>query len=317
MVHFTDGVSTTIAISGSNEAVTVVAWDAKNKKLEIELPSGGVTGIIAAAQTITQGTNTADIATGGIERRVYIALDKDSINFAANDSIDDTNSTAVAISEVRAEYNEREYLPGLKWVNVGPRPGTSAYARDQGGHRDELHILIIDVDGKITGTPGQLLERYVNLSKASDAKTTTGEVNYYPTIITQKSGYVYWGEHVGTSGHFAATATASDGAFGQTAASRQFNLLRAANGTTDYPAAATTLGSKNNATYYYRLANGVTYPVSAGFYNIGNTDVSAAYDLVLDAEAQIIDFILTGPSGATDAAAVAKISNLVTIAEEP
>ena len=312
---FTPGTSTTIAISGSNEAVTVVAWDATNKYLEIELPSGGVTGIIAAAQTITQGTNTADIATGGIERRVYIAKDKGSVDFAVNDSIDDTNSTAVTISEVRTEYNEREYLPGLKWVNVGPRPGTSSYATSQGGHRDEMHILVIDIDGKITGTPGQLLERYVNLSKASDAKTTTGEVNYYPTIITQKSRYVYWGEHVTDSGTFHATATASDGTFGQTAASRQFNLFRSSGGTTDYPAGATTVGSKNNATYYYRLANGVDYPVSAGFYNIGNTDISTGYDLILDSEAQIIDFILTGPSGASDSAAVAKISNLVTIAE--
>ena len=71
----------------------------------------------------------------------------------------------------------------MKWVNVGPRPGTSQYTLDQGGHRDEMHIIMIDVDGKITGTPGQLLERYINVSKASDAKTTTGEVNYYPTVI--------------------------------------------------------------------------------------------------------------------------------------
>ena len=80
---FTPGTTTTIAISGSNETVTVLAWDAKNKKLEIALPSGGVTGIIAAAQTITQGSNTADIATGGIERRLYIALNKNSIAFKA------------------------------------------------------------------------------------------------------------------------------------------------------------------------------------------------------------------------------------------
>jgi hypothetical protein len=55
---FTPGTSTTIAISGSNEAVTVEAWDPANKKLEIGLPSGGVTGIIAAGQTVTQGTNS-------------------------------------------------------------------------------------------------------------------------------------------------------------------------------------------------------------------------------------------------------------------
>ena len=66
---FVPGTSTTINIGGSNEAVTVLAWDPANKKLEIALPSGGVTGIIADSQTVTQGTNTCDIAASGIERR--------------------------------------------------------------------------------------------------------------------------------------------------------------------------------------------------------------------------------------------------------
>ena len=63
---FTPGSATTIDIGGSDESVTVLAWDAANKILEIALPAGGVTGIIADAQTITQGTNTADIAAGGL-----------------------------------------------------------------------------------------------------------------------------------------------------------------------------------------------------------------------------------------------------------
>ena len=310
---FAVGSATSISISGSNETVDVLAYDATNKKLEIGLPSGGVTGIIAAGQTITQGTNTCDIATSGVERRLYVALNKSSIAFKATDVVADTNSTNVTVSAVRDEYNEREYLPGLKWVNVAARPETSSYALDKGGHRDELHVIVIDIDGEITGTPGQLLERYVGLSKASDAKTTVGEVNYYPTVIKQKSQYVYWAEH--ESEVFNATATASDGNQGQTAANRQFNLLRSATGSTATPSGATTVGSKNNATHYYRLASGADYPVSGGFYNIGNSDVSTSYDLVLDAEAQIIDFILTGPSGADDSSAVAKITNLVTIAE--
>ena len=52
-------------------------------------------------------------------------------------------------SSVRDEYTEREYLPGVKWVNVAARPGTSLYTNNAGGHRDELHVLVIDVDNKI------------------------------------------------------------------------------------------------------------------------------------------------------------------------
>ena len=310
---FTPGVATTVNIGGSQQAVTVISWDPGNKKLEVSLPSGSVTGIFADNQVITQGTNTAAINVT-IERRLYIALDKGKIAFAAADSVADTNSTAVAITSVRQEYTEREYLPGVKWINVAPRPETSLYANNAGGHRDELHVVVVDVDGGITGTAGSVLERFVNVSKASDAKTSVGETNYYPEVIKQRSAYVYWGEH--ETGVFNATATASDGNWGQTAASRQFNLLRSTAGTTDYPAGRVTLGSDNNATYYYRLESGADYAVSGGTYSVSNTDVSTAYQLIADPESQTVDYLLTGPSGVDDATAIAKVTALTNIVEE-
>ena len=310
---FVVGTATTISIGGSNEAVNVLAWDPANKVLEIGLPSGGVTGIIADAQTITQGTNTADIASSGIERRLYIGKNKDSIDFAASDSLQDTNSNAAVVTSVRVEYNEREYLPGVKWVNVAPRPGTSSWATQNGGFRDELHIVVVDIDGKITGTTGAVLERFVGVAKGSDAKTTIGETNYYVEVIKQRSAYVYWGEH--ETGVFNATATASDGNWGLSS-DRQFNLLRSSTGSTDFPAGRTTVGSKNNATFYYRLQGGVDYAASGGNYTITNSDISTAYELTADPESQTIDYILAGPSGASDAAALAKITSLVNIAEE-
>lgn len=309
---FTPGASTTINIGGSEEAVTVLSWDPSNKKLEIGLPSGGVTGILADGQAITQGTNTAAINTT-IERRLYVALNKDSIAFAATDAVADTNSTSVAITSVRDEYDEREYLPGVKWVNVAPRPETSKFATEAGGHRDELHIVVIDIDGKITGTTGALLERFIGVSKASDAKTSVGETNYYVNVLKARSEYIYWGEH--ETEVFNATATAADGNWGLSSG-RQFNLLRSAAGSTDYPAGRTTLGSKNNATFYYRLASGVDYAATGGVYTVSNTDVATAYELLEDPESQTIDFILAGPSGSTDAEALAKITSLVNIVEE-
>ena len=309
---FTPGASTTINIGGSEEAVTVLAWDPSNKKLEIGLPSGGVTGILADGQAITQGTNTAAIDTT-IERRLYVALNKDSIALKATDAVADTNSTSVTVSAVRNEYDEREYLPGVKWVNVAVRPNTSKWATEAGGYRDEMHIVVVDIDGKITGTTGALLERFVGVSKASDAKTSVGETNYYVNVVKARSEYIYWGEH--ETGVFNATGTPADGNWGLSAG-RQFNLLRSTAGSTDYPAGRTTVGSKNNATYYYRLASGVDYANSGGVYTVTNTDVATAYELLEDPESQQIDFILTGPSGASDAEALAKITSLTNIVEE-
>ena len=307
---FVPGTTTTIGIGGSNEAVTVLAWDAANKKLEIALPSGGVTGIIADGQTVTQGTNTGVIGTSGIERRVYIILDKGSIEFVATDSITDTNSTAVVISSVREEYQEREYAPGAKWITVASRPGTSSYASSKGGHNDELHLLIVDIDGVLTGTPGTLLERFLNVSKAVDAKTTVGENNYYPTVIKQKSAYVFWGEHE-TDVHNA-NSTASDGNWGLSAA-RKFNVIRSAAGGVGYPNNDVAIGSKNNASYYYRLASGASYSVSGGFYDISNTDLAKSYDLIADREAVTIDFVLTGPTGTTDTSGLSKVNTIMQV----
>jgi len=311
---FVPGTTTTIGIGGSNEDVDVLAWDAGNKVLEIAIPSGGVTGIIADGQTVTQGTNTAVIATAGVNRLLYIGKNKDSIDFAAADSLTDSASNAAAVTSVRNEYAEREYLPGSKWINVAPRPATSIYANSVGGENDELHILVIDVDGEITGNPGSILERFVGVSKSSDGKSSVGEVNYYKEVIKQKSQYIYWGSDEAAA--FTGNATASDGNWSLSAINRRFNLLRTTAGTTAYPSGAITIGSKSNSTFYYRLGSGATYASASGGYTVSNTDIATAYGLVDDPESQTIDFILSGPAGATDAAAIAKATSIINIIEE-
>tara|TARA_S200002703_G_scaffold42608_1_gene36991 strand:+ start:1933 stop:4203 length:2271 start_codon:yes stop_codon:yes gene_type:complete len=309
---FTPGATTTVDIGGSDESVNVLAWDPDNKKLEISLPGGSVTGILDDDQVITQGTNSAAI-NATIERRVYVALDKNSIEFAASDAIADTNSTSITVSSVRNEYAEREYVPGGKWQEIAQRPGTSLYANSKGGHRDELNILVVDVDGKITGTPGTLLERFIGLSKASDGKTSVGENNYYPEVIKQKSDYIYWGEH--ETDVFAATATSSDGDFGQAAEDRQFNLIRSAAGGKNYPGNQVAIGSANNSVYYYRLANGATYTVSGTVYDIDNNDLSSSYDLVNDRESVTVNYLPAGPLGNTAADALGKVTILTNLVE--
>ena len=74
-------------------------------------------------------------------------------------------------------------------------PGTSPAASAKGGVNDELHVVVIDEDGAITGTKGDVLETYDAVSKGSDAKTPQGDVNYYPDVIYNKSNYIYWMDH--------------------------------------------------------------------------------------------------------------------------
>lgn len=73
-------------------------------------------------------------------------------------------------------------------------PGTSDYADQYGNTEDEMHVVVVDEDGLITGTPGTVLETFEFLSKASDAKNATGGKNYYRDVINTSSEYVWSGD---------------------------------------------------------------------------------------------------------------------------
>jgi len=78
---------------------------------------------------------------------------------------------------------------------VSAAPGTSPYTTDRGGSNDEIHVVVVDETGDITGKAGDVLEVYDSVSKASDAKTPQGDDNYYPNVIFNRSKYVYWLDH--------------------------------------------------------------------------------------------------------------------------
>jgi hypothetical protein len=76
-------------------------------------------------------------------------------------------------------------------------PGTSYYVASnfKADANDELHLVVIDEDGGITGSPNTVLEVYPNLSKARNAKNESGESIYYKDVLFRKSRYVYWTGH--------------------------------------------------------------------------------------------------------------------------
>jgi len=89
-------------------------------------------------------------------------------------------------------------------------PLTSAFALKTTGNKDtldEIHVIVVDEDGEITGIPDRrgrgttktsvsVLERYSNLSVAKNALSTTdGTSIYYPDVISNKSAWVWFGGH--------------------------------------------------------------------------------------------------------------------------
>ena len=75
-------------------------------------------------------------------------------------------------------------------------PGTSDYVAERNDlgeeANDELHVVVIDEDGSITGEKRAVLERFSNLSRATDAKTLEGSTNYYKTVLNNQSEWVWW-----------------------------------------------------------------------------------------------------------------------------
>jgi hypothetical protein len=96
-------------------------------------------------------------------------------------------------------WNATDAISNTIRQNFSSKPGSTSFADtyatniglDLGTILDEIHVLVIDNTGAITGTPGSILERYEGLSLASDAKTETGATNYYKTIINRSSNYIY------------------------------------------------------------------------------------------------------------------------------
>lgn len=78
--------------------------------------------------------------------------------------------------------------------SVDKAPETSTFVSNLGlSTQDEMHVVVVDVNGKFTGTPNQVLEVWSGLSRATDAKTDGGASNYYRKVIDEQSQYIYTG----------------------------------------------------------------------------------------------------------------------------
>jgi len=84
------------------------------------------------------------------------------------------------------------------YFNFDGPPTTTDDVLAANGSNDEMHIAVIDEDGSITGTAGEILETFAGVSQANDAKDASGNSNYYPDVIYRTSKYIYWIDHIST-----------------------------------------------------------------------------------------------------------------------
>lgn len=100
------------------------------------------------------------------------------------------NSITVSLVTNATAYADWDYAD-----QFDSAPTTSAFTADKGGSDDEMHIIVIDNDGLITGVEGTVLEKFAYVSQASNAKKFDGTSNYFKEVINATSNYIWWLDH--------------------------------------------------------------------------------------------------------------------------
>ena len=167
-------------------------------------------------------------------------------------------------------------------------PGTSTYATGKGLIGDEIHVVVFDRTGDISGfradTNGErtqsVLETFPFVSQAASAKTAQGGTNFYPDVIYNQSEFVYWMDHDSQLSN-AGTDPVAGTTFASTAGKAGISNENLGGGTDDY---AVTVG-----------------------------ELGLAYDFFADAETVDVNLIMAGtsPAGADGTTHATNLIDLV------
>jgi phage tail sheath protein FI len=185
--------TTVIATNGSANVVVQIGADVI---ADAVARAGEVRALLTVGDLVelgnsTIGTQLAKVASiGSVSNTATVA--SFTIGLESKYTLNDFGNNAVAnVSTTAAGYLKR-YWEYADVVDVAP--GTSTYQAGFGNSAviDEVHIVVADEDGLISGVPGTVLEVYQGLSRATDAKTSDGADNHVKTVINGQSQYIYY-----------------------------------------------------------------------------------------------------------------------------
>ena len=179
-------------------------------------------------------------------------------------------------------------------------PGSSKFVSDLGGKNDEMHVVVIDQDGAITGTAGEVLETFPFLSVAKNAKRSDGTSNYYKDVIKLQSDWIYAGDFF--IGDSAGVSDVAGAVWGEDAAvsGARSAALDAAGG--DFHASGPSVAAQT-----------VSLKLGASSSSLGTDDILRGFDKFEDKDAVEIDFLIA-PESLTDTPATTVVNDLVSTA---
>ena len=190
----------------------------------------------------------------------------------------------------------------INWNNIADRPFTSDYANDRGARFDEVHVVVIDALGTITGNAGTILEKHLNISKASDAQFSVGSPSYWRKYIENGSEYIFGGSApagITTTGFSSGFTLATDIGWDQEADGITFGACGAQN---------------------LILTRGLDYNGYAGITSTGALTatvgkIADGYDLFENTDNFKVDFLLMGSANYNIYDAQALAEKLISVAE--
>jgi hypothetical protein len=263
---------------GANLAITAAsAANAAANSSTIVFKQGNTVSFNALL-TLTQARGAVDALRNKINVGDYIEVGNTTVGKqnlkVTSVGVRDDDSTNIFFSlNFDSTWNKSTNFSGTSLTRqweyfnvVDSAPGVSSSMTNAGRTiTDEVSVVVVDEDGLISGTPGQVLEIYQNLSRATDAKKDDGTTNYYKTAINDFSRWIW--------------------ATNDRAGAASNTLSNVANST-------------NATTYTKSFVRGTD---GASETNVSMAALGSAYDLFADASTVDVSLILQGKAiGAND-----------------
>jgi hypothetical protein len=194
------------------------------------------------------------------------------------------------------------------WKSIAPKPTTNQYVDERNGKNDALHVVIVDDTGTVSGIQGNILEKHINLSKASDTISAVNSPQriWWKNYLALYSNYVYVGDNPSDNG------TPNETVY-QTGFTSSFTGLSTAQGIWNVDAQDKVFSALGNVTY--NLSGGVDYSNSGGMVaTLG--DLFSGYNLFSNRDEVQVDYLIMGPGLGNKFESQAKANHLISIANQ-
>jgi hypothetical protein len=259
------------------------------------------------------------VATGSTEEQLVEYRNGDQLtSIVSGSAITITNSAGVAqttqtlAADSVVDWYDQQKLElvntTIYWNSIAPKPISSEFAAERNAKNDSIHIAVVDDTGTVTGIQGNLLEKHLFLSKATDAISAVNSPQkiWWKDYLAQFSNFVYAGDDPSDNSN-------PNELVYQTGFSSGFVGISTAQGQWNQPAQSKTFSAIGNVTY--NLSGGKNYGSTSGL-TATLANLVSAYRLFNNRDEIPVDHLIMGPGLTNKAESQAKAQELIAIANQ-